>query len=91
MVSKRYSKYVLFRIVCGGVYSVNWPENENDSEEEKALKISKIKARNALFAKQLVKRLLKKNSEGKYELLSEKVLSMKDTASILMLAIMSLN
>ena len=31
-MSKRYSKYVLFRVISGEVYSDQWPENFNDSE-----------------------------------------------------------
>ena len=34
MIDKRYSKYVLFRVTVGAVYSEDSPENKNDSSEE---------------------------------------------------------
>ena len=34
MLGKRYSKYVLFRVLVGAVYSNKFPENQDDSEED---------------------------------------------------------
>lgn len=82
MISKRYSKYVLFRIVVGGIYSKEFPENQGDSDDTMEIKKKKIKERNAVFSFKILKKFFKRNEINQRGFLRDSVLQTKDTCLI---------
>ena len=46
MLGKRYSKYVLFRVIVGAIYSNKFPENLQDDENSSKKKQAQILVRN---------------------------------------------